>query len=141
MGQKVVKTGGFLGSLLCGLGGREAKKPRWMQVRTWGWGSPEEGEVVARVNSGEEPRWERCVENKGYQGARVEGVGWVVADDMVRRRWVRRCVARVEMDGWSGIIGSYYGSVKLYEKFPPAHNSIEVLKSQKRCKRNEVGII
>jgi hypothetical protein len=79
VGQSDSYTLGFWGNLLCEFSGREAQKPRCMQVRTRG---RPVSVTVARLNSAEAPpilsRWEA---NSGFQGAGVVGVGLGV--DMV----------------------------------------------------------
>jgi len=87
VGQSDSYTLGFWGNLPCGFSGKEAQKPRWMQVRTRG---RPVSVTVARLNSAKAPpifsRWEA---NSGFQGAGVAGVGWE-ADITWWRRWVRR---------------------------------------------------
>lgn len=66
---------------MCGLSGKEAQKPRWMQVRTRG---RPDSVTVARQNSAEAPPiFSRCEAKSGFQGAVEVGVGWEVDVDMV----------------------------------------------------------
>lgn len=77
------------------MGGREQRRPRWMQVRARGWkGGEEEGEGwrVERTKVGGERRL-RWARRGCRQGAGGEGGGEAV--DMVRSTWRRR---------WGGMV-------------------------------------